>query len=199
MNDANLVHRLEAREILAHLDRVGETTCDPDVVAHLKLIAESPNQGRTPVVPKAVTVGKVQVQTELPHTRPAIPLLTLTEKMQEQGWTQEIVDAANRQQQAAVDDYERRSQDPPLTQASAWASASIPPGGELTQTPIGQRNAAGDECIQITEQGYSVFRCSRGHGYTEDRPGAKGCGRCLMGGDGDAVPTASDGDIDTRW
>lgn len=193
--------RLECRELLAHLG----PAVDSDVLAKVKEGAEQKSLSAYPIATSSQQV-QIDVNGIKRFLNPGtviggtVPGLTLTEKMQAQGWTQEEVDAIN---QAARDALaaQRKIQDSykPIVGEqnashpnAAFAPPEVVPAPTKERTPVGSANQYGDLCVRLNDAGESLYECQSGHGYLFSSV-VRGCPRCfLTGGGAEESDTASD-------
>jgi len=190
--------RLEARDILAHIDKDG---VDPDVLA--KLVALS---GSKQTLGAATTSGWLAPSTHLDQREagdgsipPFIPVVYSKEQLarikvpEGDGFrpaTQADVDAINQiKKEAHAREWDmRHSYKANLNQHDVVNAVFDAPDRDRGFSPVfeevlvGKRNLAGDECVSINADGMCVFRCTKaGHGYTQSRS-LRSCSACFLTG-----------------
>lgn len=199
--------KIELKEILRHLDVVH---CDEEVVQKLADAAgvrieveytRTGNEKEGDVLPRYS--GKIKMVAdkhppqprgapEEPQRPPKEPpgderndmgLLVLDARLKAQGWTQEEVDRVNQQRTVAVLSARRMMEANPGEPISKY-TITFPPGYGIRHTKIGDKNAAGDECVDVDANGFSVFVCKNEHAYADENPARNGCPQCFMSGGG---------------
>lgn len=183
--------RLEAREILAHVDR---EALDADVLAKLCAVAASRTPTTTPPLVPAPAPTPINTAPGGPFPPGHQPYAwgVLTEKMIARGWTQADVDTVN-EEHRAVGAMQARLRPGLVAHGDhvpdARLAAFAPPEMPVIPTmlvAVGAKNQWGDECVKY-QGDLPVFRCKEDHGYTPSP--TPGCPRCWAQG-GDASESA---------
>lgn len=173
--------RLEAREILRHLDTAD---CDSDVVAKL---AEIANQANVPHLPQRMIVpadADRKVAAEV-LAAPFQPTDVLEMNRGDYGHLSddEFVGLKSRRLQEAKMAAEKAK----TLGYEVLAPTRLPPGyGTEKNVAIGESNSVGDKCVSINGDGFSVFACKNGHGYVQNNPAVHGCTTCALEGNSSA-------------
>lgn len=189
--------RLEAREILAHLD----DDCDPDVIEKLREIAQS--KTRTLVTFKAAIQEPLnQVQLEraelalrsnfelfdppanqrCEHTEGTVTVngVAVCSICHNKGWSTADIARVNEERRITFAAQSNMSGGIPFTAIAD--KPALPSGFGIERVAVGDTNSVGDKCIRIDDRGFSVYVCPEGHGYIGDNEAFKGCSQCEMGG-----------------
>ena len=199
MQQENVFSRLEAREILRNLD-TGD--CDDEVVAKLVAIAQHKTIASDPHAPtwtvKTIVNGSEMATASSDDI--SMPRGAYGHLNDEEFASLRLLRAT--ESKRAIDQSK-------LLAFESMAPLQLPPGYAVENVAKGNRNSAGDVCVEINPDGFSIFVCPQGHGYISNNPAVHGCTLCAISGNTSSNreetqgvkrtdPGAIDGE-DSRW
>jgi hypothetical protein len=182
--------RLELREILNHLNT---QTCDEEVVAKLRGLAGAKQLPSTQTDDGGWVMARAMQRNADRRAQEDQPIDLVMEhptikNMRREDYSHlrddEFLGLVESRKQSIQQDLKKAGQIP----MNAMAPPELHDRRLQTKIAPGEKNSAGDKCVFISADGFSVFSCPNGHGYMDTNPTAAiGCGECAMQGNTQAT------------